>query len=348
MSRECHHEASEDTDRRDSGPPVPGKEPLAWMESLARTFGEDSDTRWGKRLVRLASDMVLVCDDDLNILYHNRSFLRGVGYQAGSFVGTSLYSFFPENDLSDAEAAFGRLLSGRSAGMRIQATFLTHKGRRQFDARVTRSRRGKEAFYLYFVIRDETQRAEELAALQEKAVEPLFTGLPVAAFRTDRQLRITQAFGELWKEAFHCNLKSLIGVDLSDIGCPKAPKFLHQIDYCDTMAGLTLHTDFFFEGVCYEVTVEPFLNERKKKKVIGTVGMIRVAKTVTPRVESETLPFPTAKDATSPLRKPRTLAITADNLEEEIGRIRDSIRPRRITAEDFDREGEEDLVALSN
>lgn len=344
MSEQIHHPVPGTADSSRNRPPLPSAEPSRWKESLLRTFGDDQDTRWGKRLVRVASDMVVVCDENLEVIYHNRSFLRGVGHQAGTFVGVSLLDFFPEEDLADAEAAFGRLLGGRSAGMRIQATFLTQRGRRQFDARVTRSRRGAEAFFLYFVIRDETLRSEETAELEAKAIEPLLMGLPVAAFRTNKRLRITHAFGELWEEAFSCNPKSLIGVDLTDGQCQRSPRFLQQIDYCDTMAGLTLHTDFAWEESSYSITVEPFLDE--KKRILGSIAMIRLMKRSVERSDSEELPFLTAGDVVGNGRNPRVLQLTGEALEEEIKRIRGSIRP--LSPQDLSSDPEEDLVALSN
>ena len=347
MTEQSHHAMPEMEEEPNLHPPMPSAEPARWVEAFTRTFGDDGESRWGKRIVRLASDMVVVCDDEMKILYHNRAFLRGVGYQAGTFEGSSLLSFFPQSDLPEAERAFERLLSGRSAGMRIQASFMTQKGDRIFDARVTRSRRGTNAFFLYFVIRDETQREEEVAELKSQLIEPLLTGLPVAAFRTDRRLRVTKVFGELWADKFRCTPESLVGMDLSDADCEKTPLFLKQIDYCDTMAGLTLHTDFYYEEIGFEITVEPFLDE--KKKVLGSIGMIRVAKKVASKAETDTLPFPTAKDHTAPIRSPRSLSISTPSMEEEISRIRESIQPRRMSAADVGTAGgEEDLVALSN
>lgn len=330
MSNECHHRGREEGMQKESAPPIPGKQLPEWVDSLARAFGEDRDTRWGSRLVRLVSDMMLVCDENFKILYHNRAFLNGVGYQAGTFIGTSLLAFFSKADLPDAEYALGRLLSGRSAGMRFQSTFLTRKGKRQFDARVIRTRRAKDSFYLYFVIRDETNRSKEIELLESRMIEPLITGLPVAAFRTDHRLRIIQAYGDLWTGAFRCPPKSLIGVDLSQpVGGP-ASNILSQVDFCDTMAGLTLHTDFSHRDQGYVITVEPFLDE--KSRIMGSIGMIRLA-----------------KEQASPIGGNRSTDPTCETLQDEIGLIRESIRPRKTSDDDFDLEGEQgDLLALSN
>lgn len=347
MSAASHHEGPGERRQEKPDPPIPRKAPPVWIDSFARAFGEDRDTRWGSRLVRLVSDMVLVCDEDLNILYHNRAFLCGVGYQTGTFVGTSLLPFFSENDRPDIENAFGRLLARRSAGMRVHATFMTRKGNRQFDARVTRTRRAKEAFFLYFVIRDETSQVKQIEELEAQTIEPLITGLPVAAFRTDHRLRIIQAYGDLWKDAFRCSPNALVGVDLTKPGCRAGSKFLKQIDFSDTMAGMSFHTDFSHQGKGFEITVEPFLNE--KSKIMGSIGMIRMAKKAPASMETGPLAFPNSNSIGKSAYATRALAIEEESLEEGIEHTRDPNFPDDGTGDGFAPESEEDdLLALSN
>jgi len=321
-------------------PPVPSDGAPAWIESFARAFGEDQETRWSRRMLRHASDMMVVCDDDLTILYHNRSFLRAVGHQSGTFRGQSLFRFFPREDQGDAEQAFHQLLTGRSGGMRISATFLTLSGRKKFEARVTRSRCGESSYHLYFVVREESATPPRENHAAGETHDPLLVGLPVAAFRTDRKLRIVHTSGNLWHEGFRCDPALLIGADLSDPSCPRTPGFLRRIDYCDTMAALSLHAEFDWGDVGYEVVVEPFLDE-KKKRVLGAVGLIRVAKRAAKPQERTKKIEIFDRSKVIPERTEET------SQGEQISRIRDSIQPRSISSPDRDRE-KADKVALLN
>ncbi len=124
----------------------------------------------------------------------------------------------------------------------------------------------------------------------------------------------------------------IIENDLSNPYCEKTPEFLQQVDYCDTMMGLTLHTELVWHESGYAITVEPFLDE--KKKILGAIGMIRLIKRITENSHSAKLPFPTARDHTQPIDNPRALSLSGETLEEKISRIRSSIRPRRLSPVD--------------
>lgn len=330
--------------------PEPGREGPEWIASLARAFGEDSEEKWGKRVVRAVSDMLLVCDENLDIVYHNRAFLRGIGYAEGTFVKQNLIHFFPLTDREEAYRILHGFLRQRHAGMRVSAGFLTRAGECQFDARITRSRRGDERFHLYFVLRPEARTQEDPVA--EVRDDALFDELPVAAFRSDRHLRIEQAFGPLW-EQFGFSGEQLVGSSLCDQESGMGPQFLREIDYCDTMAGLTLHTEFEWRGENYEITVEPFLDENRK--VAATVGMIRQAKSSPQRGGADHLRFPRPEDYTQALKKmqldkkTRPVEIGPPAGEKDVEEIRSNIQPRRLSPSDFDHPEEAgDDVALAN
>ncbi|MEM9018732.1 MAG: PAS domain-containing protein, partial [Verrucomicrobiota bacterium] len=122
---------------------TPGSERPVWMRSFLRSFGDDPDARWGGRFVRLASDLMLVCNEELEIIFHNRAFMKAIGYDEGSYVGESLTKFFPLMDRADAGKAFDSLMGGNSGGIRIDCSLLTVRGERRFVARATRSRRSE-------------------------------------------------------------------------------------------------------------------------------------------------------------------------------------------------------------
>jgi len=238
-------------------------------------FGRDPETRWGKQLIRVASDMILVCDESLEILHHNHAFLKNVGYQEGSFVGQHLLSFIPSADREEADGAFARLRRGHAAGMRFAATILTMKGCRQIDARVVRSRNYDGSFFYYIMARDFTEHQEQMEESRASQVEPLYQHLPVAAWRTDENLRVLEACGTLWSDLGFAR-EEFVGTELAGNEGNPLPPFLVEIDFCDTMAGMTLHTALRLDGHYFSVTVEPFLDEAGK--IVGTVGVLRRAK----------------------------------------------------------------------
>lgn len=343
-----HHEIPVPARMPDSEVPTPDAAPAAWKNGLARAFGEDEETRWGRRMVRVAADAMLVCDESLRIRYHNRAFLRLIGYREGSYKGMSLYDFLPGKDRAEAEEVFAGFFESRTAGIRLNAPFLTLKGKREMDARISRTRVGEGKFLVYFVIRDDSSRAAMVRDLEDKSIEPILGGLPVAAFRTDRKLRVTHAFGSLWDDLGFAS-DSLLGADLSDQGGMAVPRFLHDIDYCDTMAGLTLHTEVTWKEMLFEVTVEPFVDEHRKGRVIGTLGLIRKAKRIPSDRAAEHLRFPDPEDYTRPLQATRKVETGPPSEEDEIARIRSSIRPRPLAPGDISPEAErEGDLALAN
>lgn len=258
-------------------PPRPSKKRSGWLSRLVRFFRDDTEERWGGRLIRISSDMMLVCDEDLKILYHNKAFLKGVGFQAGTFVGHSLIDFFPAADRPDICGTFEYVLAEKSKGARMDAKFVTQKGMRIFDSRIVRSVSSNGKYFFYIVARDETARRVAESRLLENADSGFLDDLPVAAWRTDEELRIIDSCGALWR-SLDVQESSLIGLDLGNARCPVTPEFFHRIDFCDTMAGQTLHTGIEWNGDFLDATVEPVLDS--ERRVIGTLGMVRLSKNV--------------------------------------------------------------------
>ncbi len=280
--------------------PSPDAERAPWKERMSQMMGEIPEKHWGSRLIKLTSDMVLICDENLEIQYHNRAFLRGVGYQSGSFRGHSLLDFIPTKDRGDAESAFAGLMEGPKAGLRINATFLTVMGDRQIDARVTRSRCTNGGMFLYLIAREAlAQSVVEPAKADTVPLGSIFDGLATGVFRTDRKLRITHSNGKLWEE-LGISSQQLVGADLSDPHCHVTPQFLHELDFCDTMAGITIHTVLEWMDKGFEITVEPFVD--KSRRVIGTIGIVRRTKQPVSDQGAGHLQFPKAQDYTQALK----------------------------------------------
>ena len=253
--------------------------------------------------MRIASDMILVCDESLEILHHNRAFLKGVGHTEGTFKSKNLIHFFPSEDQDDVIEAFARLKRGHAAGMRFNATFLTMKGRRQFDARVVRNRTINGSFFYYLVARDITEHHDGLLGSEGHSGDPLFWNLPVAAWRTDENLCILQTYGDLWTD-LGVTKEGLIGGDLSQNEHQNLPLFLLGIDYRDTLSGMTLNTDVARNGENFNVTVEPFLDT--EGRIVGTIGILRRARALSPVVRldrSETFALPNEHRAHHKTRK---------------------------------------------
>jgi len=196
--------------------PAPDRVRGVWRAKLEKFMGDDPEEQWGSRLIRVASDMIVVCDQELNILFHNRSFLKGVGYQSGTLKSHSLMEFFPAADHTEATRAFDGLRQGPQAGLRINATFLTANGNRQFDARMTRSRVKGGGIHLYLIARESLKaKVTETVRIETTPIDPILSGLPLAVFRTDRKLRVTYVCGYLWED-LGFDGKQLIGGDLSN------------------------------------------------------------------------------------------------------------------------------------
>lgn len=247
--------------------------------------------------------------------------------------------------------------------MRVEATFLTRSGRREVEARVTRTVRSEDRYFLYFIIRDSADRKTGSERSTQRAVDSVFKGLPIAAFRTDHQLRITETFGSYWDE-LGLNVETLTGAELSTPRCTVAPQFFHQIDYCDVMAGLTFHTALSWRGNDLEITIEPFIDRSRGGRVIGTLGTIREAKNASPNGASH-LSYPKPEEythrqsltvaqarpvplgsAAHPKRPDRSKAESREGISPELAKLRSSIRPRPLRPADKDETPDE--VALAN
>lgn len=341
MATAPFHHLPHATECEGSGIPEPNRENF-WLTKLAKFFGEDADAKWGGQMFRISNDMMVVCDSDLTVLYHNRAFLRTIGYQSGSYVGASLLDFFPARDRNDADNAFYGLETGRASGLRINATMLTKGGEKQFDIRVVRSRRQDGGFNLYLTGRI---RLEDSREMEEKSENPgeefaIFKGLPIAVWRTDSKLKITQVSGNLW-QTLGVDGCEVLGKDLTDSKNPALPRFLLDVDYCDTMAGLSLHCDVEWQEAVYEITVEPFVN--RYGKVIGTMGLVRTSKQTLQERSAKHLQLPNL-DPTEPIKpipspeKTREIEIGPPiQTPESVAAMRSNIQPRSLASTDVNR-----------
>ncbi len=75
MDASIHHPPVTPSAQRDLSPP-PGKEPAAWKAALACAMGEDAVAKWGKQLLRITNDMVVICNEKMDIVAA-RSTMRG-------------------------------------------------------------------------------------------------------------------------------------------------------------------------------------------------------------------------------------------------------------------------------
>ncbi len=257
-------------------PDAPTPRALGRLESLkgllSGIFGKDPDSRWGTQLMRISSDMIVICDEDLRICHHNRAFLKAIGHSPGSFRGQNLDVFFPESERRGVIEAFDEWRKGHAAGMRFQASFLTTRGTRIFDARVVRSRDKRGSFFYYMVLREDAKPGRSGRHPEEHEPEPFFQGLPVAAWRTDASLCVTRVYGNLWPQLGAAS-EDLIGKNMGDPKRSRLPEVFYGIDLTDSLAGMSLQTEVSREGETFSVTVEPFLDEAGQ--VVGTVGLLR-------------------------------------------------------------------------
>lgn len=315
--------------------PEPNPAPSWWMDSLTRLVGENPERTWGERMIRVASDMMVVCDQDLTILYHNRAFLKGLGHSKGTYVGQAMVDFIPLADRAEAQKAFNTLVGGKTSGMRIAASLLTRNGASKVEARVIRTRRRNDQCYLYFVIRDVSAKEQELERIAQNSIETVFENLSIAAFRTDRHLKVTHAFGGFWQE-LGINTLHLKGAELADPGCHLTPRFLHDIDYCDAMAGQTYQGLVEYRGHNLSVTIEPFIDQENAGKVVGTVGIIREAKElakteIAATSQASHLDMPAPEEYTAFQRIPDQIVKRVAAEQAAVDRIRSDIRPRPMT-----------------
>ncbi len=238
--------------------PVPGNSPSRIKVALTKLVGEDPHQRFGTQLIRIASDMIAVCNEDLEIIFHNQAFVKGMGYRDGSFTGQSLLFFFPSADRFDAESAFSGLVNGHAAGLRINASVLTKRAVSQFDIRVVKSRMINGEFLYYLIAREEKPQSTTPKKIESVPLKhtSFFDALPVAVWRTDKRLKITDAEGSLWSE-INLNAASQIGESVEGDTSTLLPNWFKRLDFCDTMAGQSFHLEVCDESGNFDVTIEP-------------------------------------------------------------------------------------------
>lgn len=254
--------------------PVPERGFARWKGDFVALFRKNPEKRWGGQFLRIASDIILVCNESLEILHHNRAFLKAIGHTSGSYRTTGLDAFFPENEREGFIGIFREWRRGHAAGMRLQAPLLTTRGTRPYDFRVVRCRDRKGDFNYYLIGREvhDSRRSSRSGEVDEN--DPFFQGLPVAAWRTDAELRITKVYGSLWPE-FGTASEDLVGEVFGRRHDTLIPEVLRGIDCSDTLGGMSLQTEVFSGIECFNVTVEPFLDS--SGRVVGTVGLLRRA-----------------------------------------------------------------------
>lgn len=269
--------------------PEPRRCVSSWRNLLSGLFGNGPDSRWATQLMRISSDLILICDDELKICHHNRAFLKAIGHTSGSFCGEKLEAFMAESDREGVHEAFSEWRSGHAAGMRFQAAFLTKRGMRHYDVRVVRSRDHRRSFFYYMIAREAVPTPRSGRRRAEQELEPLFQGIPVAAWRTDAALRISDVFGDLWTD-LGAGSKELVGKMFGSPPDSSLPGFLQGIDCADTLTGMSLHTEIAWKGESFNVTIDPFLDPGGR--VLGTVGFLRRAQ-VSIQASQERIPLGT-------------------------------------------------------
>jgi len=240
--------------------------------------------------MRISSDMIIVCDENLRICHHNRAFLKAIGHSSGSFCGQSLDVFFPEADRKGVIEAFHEWRKGHAAGMRFQASFLTARGARVCDVRVVRSRDKRGSFFYYMVVREDARSGRSERHSEDHEPEPFFQGLPVAAWRTDPSLSVTRVYGNLWP-VLGAESEDLIGKNMGEPKRSRLPDVFCGIDCTDALAGMSLQTEVTRHGETFSVTVEPFLDEAGR--VVGTVGLLRRSPQSSQTARNDFAPFST-------------------------------------------------------
>jgi len=277
------------------------------------------DARWGQRFAVAGGEILVACDESLRLLYHNACFARAIGGPRGSYLGLDLGGFFPEAHRSLLLKGFRDLAKGPSSSLEFEAALLTRSepvtvsghaaigiesGQRQ--VLLTMRARGAAEVAETASRADEGVPAGAGAAAGKTDVADPVAGLPAAIFRTDRTLSIEHASGDLWS-SFQIDPSSLVGGSLVDPGCHLVPQFLHEVDYCDTMAGITLQSDLSWRGKDFVLTVEPFVNE--DMKVVGALGILRTAKRIDASKGSEHLSYPRPEDYTQAIKLPRAVKL---------------------------------------
>lgn len=251
--------------------PVPLRKHRSWVSGLLSWIHKERDQHWGTQLLRIASDMIIVCDESLVIHHHNRAFLKAVGYGSGSFEGKSLTDFFPESERSGVRNIFEKWRGGHAAGMRFRSLLLSRRSQLFCDLRVVRSRELNRSFLYYLIIR-EVGAEQQVQAKAETLGDPFFLGLPVAAWRMDAALRITHAYGSLWPE-LGVACEDLIGEVLGKRHDSLLPPILSDFDCSDVQIGMSSQSEIKHEGRKYTLSVEPALDQ--EGRVVGSIGFLR-------------------------------------------------------------------------
>jgi len=305
--------------RPETAPEPRPADPL-WKTRLLKLLGEQSEARWGTQLIRIARDMILVCDQELTIHFHNQGFVSGLGFRDGSYKGQSLLQFFPEEDRDAAKRAFCNLRSGRMRGIAIEATFLGKSKPVLFGAEVTRSRRRDGSYFYYMIarpkvetpvgrraLRTDTQvvgmRAE--AALGVAAPIPADAGdfldlLPVAAWRCDGESRLVAVSGRLWDD-LRIDGASSLGAELGAAKSPDVPGLLAEIKPSVRAAVRSSKARIEFRGKGYDVHCEPL--KGPAGEYAGCVGYVRTAV-----IES----VPAGGNGSGPMQRNRSTTVVVD------------------------------------
>lgn len=253
--------------------PIPERGWGRWKAEFLGLFQKNPDKRWGAPLMRIASDVILVCDESLEIRHHNRAFLKAIGCQSGTYRGVGLDAFFPSRERESFLAIFQDWRKGHAAGMRVQAPLLTHRGPRPFEIRVVRCR-DKKGDYYYYMVGREASDARRGARQEDESQDPFFQGLPIAVWRTDAGLRITKVYGSLWPDLGAAS-EDLIGEVFGRRHDTLLPEVLRGIDCTDTLMGMSLQTELVSGTECFNVSVEPVIDA--SGNVVGTIGLLRRA-----------------------------------------------------------------------
>lgn len=251
--------------------PEPLKGPVGWRD-LVSGLVRNRDVRWGGQLLRIASDPVIICDETLAIRHHNRAFLKAIGHRSGHYRGFSLTEFFPGGERAGIHEVFEAWRQGHAAGMRFQASLVTVRGPHLWDFRAVRSRERSGAFVYYLLARDAARPRTPATGDQGPDEDPIFRGLPVAVWRTDDQLRITQVFGSLWPELGVAGA-DLVGERFGNRHDALLPGILRNLDCSDVITGMSLVCEMEQAGERFSISVEPFLNA--SGRLLGTIGMVR-------------------------------------------------------------------------
>jgi len=94
--------------------PRPMEERSQMSQKFRKLMGNEEEGRFCGMLVKSAQDSMIVCDQSLNICFHNRAFLKLFGHTNGSYKNFSLLDFVPSLDQTDAKRAFDQLAYGKA------------------------------------------------------------------------------------------------------------------------------------------------------------------------------------------------------------------------------------------